>query len=226
MSTGKRVRLPRPPLKLPITYEEDEEEDVDAPKRVRETAPPQPPELNTYFDIASTSLADPNRALLRRVFFLTEDKSKFASVGFYPARQYQPLVEFGGAKRSPLLLDNQQLQTMANNISALCAALNKNEHFIKKDGDFRMNTTGSYRVARIYLGKRYMTFSGNELQYLSYIMYMIQNQMTFYTAAMTDVINYIDKSYSSITYIEPASTANKSINYYQLFEEVKAVLLI
>jgi len=93
---------------------------------------------------------------------------------------------------------------------------------MKKDGDFRMNTTGSYRVARVYLGKQYMTFTYEELRNLAYIMYMIQNQMTFYIAAMTDVIAYIDTAHGSATYVEPHSNADKFMNYYQLFEELKS----
>jgi len=57
-------------------------------------------------------------------------------------------------------------------------------------------------------------------------MYMIQNQMTFYTAAMTDIIAYIDTGHDSVTFEEPPSTANKSINYYQLFEKIKTVLTV
>jgi len=57
-------------------------------------------------------------------------------------------------------------------------------------------------------------------------MYMIQNQMTFYTAAMTDVIAYIDTAHDSVTFVKPPSTANKSINYYQLFGEIKSVLTV
>jgi len=57
-------------------------------------------------------------------------------------------------------------------------------------------------------------------------MYMIQNQMTFYTAAMTDVIAYIDTAHDSVTFVDPFSTANKSINYYQLSEEIKSVLTV
>ena len=101
--------------------------------------------------------------------------------------------------------------------------LSTNEHYMKKDGEFRMNTTGSYRVARVYLGKQYMTFAYEDLRNLAYIMYMIQNQMTFYIAAMTGVIAYIDTAHSSTTYVEPPSTANTSINYYQMFEELKSV---
>jgi len=174
----------------------------------------------------STALANPNRALLRRVFFIAEDKTKFVSLGFYPARGYQPLAEFGGAKKLPLLLNAQQLQTMADNIAALCNALSPNGQFSTKDGDFKMNTTDSYRIARVYLDKQFLSFTYEELRNLAYIMYMIQNQMTFYTAAMTDVIAYIDTAHDSVTFVEPPSTANKAINYYQLFEEIKSVLII
>jgi len=95
------------------------------------------------------------------------------SVEFYPARGYQPLAEFGGAKKLPLLLNAQHLQTMAENIAALCDALSTNKHFSKKDGDFEMNTTGSYRIARVYLDKHYLSYTYEELRNLAYIMYMI-----------------------------------------------------
>ena len=55
------------------------------------------PDLDTCLDVVGTALDNPNTALLRRVFFIAEDKSKFVSLGSYPARGYQPLAEFGGA---------------------------------------------------------------------------------------------------------------------------------
>jgi len=206
----------------PTIYEEDRNVGLPDPTSV----PAPPPKLDTCLDVVSTVLANPNKAMLRCVFFIAEDKSKFVSVGYYPARGYQPLAEFGGAKKLPLLLDAQQLQTMTENIAALCNAMSTNEHFSKKDSDFKMNTTGSYRIARVYLGKQYLSFTYEELRNLAYIMYMIHNQMTFYTAAMTDVIAYIDTAYDSVTFVEPPSTTNKSINYYQLFEEIKSVLTV
>ena len=147
----QRLRKPR---QQPIIYEEDGNVGLPDP-----TSVPAPPELDTCLDVFSTVLANPNRAMVRRVFFIAEDKSKFVSVGYYPARGYQPLAKFGGAKKLPLLLDAQQLQTMAENIAALCNALSTNEHFSKKDGDFKMNTTGNYRIARVYLGKKYFSFT-------------------------------------------------------------------
>lgn len=195
------------------------EGEVPDPKRVRA------PELDTCLHVveAISPAFDPNRVLLRRLFFIADDKSKYVSVGYYPARNYQPFVELGGAKKQPLLLNDQHLRTMAEHIRALCDALCTNEYYIGKDGDFRMNTTGSYRVARVYLGKQYMSFTLAELRQLSYIMFMIQNQMTFYTAANQDVLAYVNTALGSTTYVEPHANASTGVNYYQLFEELKSV---
>jgi hypothetical protein len=111
-------------------------------------------------------------------------------------------------------------------ISRPCATLSTNEHFSNKDGDFKMNTTGSYTVARVYLGKTYVTFTFEELRNLAYLMYVIQNQMTYYIAAITDVMAYIGTAHVSDIFVEPSSTSDKSINYYQLFEEIKSVLTV
>jgi len=143
----QRQRRARKATSQPIIYEDSS--NVGLPTDPKSVLAPPAPELDTRLDVVSTALANPNRALLRRVFFIAEEKSKFVSLGFYPARGYQPLAEFGGAKKLPLLLNAQQLQTMADNIAALCNALATNEHFSTKDGNFKMNTTGSYRIARV-----------------------------------------------------------------------------
>jgi len=44
---------------------------------------------------ATNPAFDPQRVLLRRLFFLNANKMKYVSVGFYPASDYLPLVEFG-----------------------------------------------------------------------------------------------------------------------------------
>jgi hypothetical protein len=97
----------------------EEEKGRPDPKRVRA------PEFDACLDVFITALGNPNRSLLSRVFFVAEDKSKYVSVGYYPARGYQPLAEFGGAKKLPLLVNDQQLRTMAANIAALCHAVYK-----------------------------------------------------------------------------------------------------
>jgi len=145
----------------PIIYEEDS--NVGLPTDPTIVPAPPAPELDTCLDVVSTALANSYRALVRRVFFIAEDKSKFVSLGFYPVRWYQPLAEFGSAKKLPLLLNAPQLQTMADNIAALCKALATNEQFSTKNVDFKMNTTGSYRIARVYIDKYFLSFTYEEL---------------------------------------------------------------
>jgi hypothetical protein len=56
----------------------------------------------TFVEIGSPAF-DLNHVLLRR-HFLNVDKSKYVSVGFYPAKNYQPLVVFGSVKHPTMLL--------------------------------------------------------------------------------------------------------------------------
>jgi hypothetical protein len=64
-------------------------------------------------------LFDSKRVLQQRTFFINDDKSRYVSVGFYPTRNYQPLVEFGGARIAPLTLTDQQVTTLAIHLSRL-----------------------------------------------------------------------------------------------------------
>jgi hypothetical protein len=146
------------------------------------------------------------------------------SVGYYPTKDYQPFVEFGGVKKASLILNEQHVRTMAEHLPRLYEAMCNDEHYSCKDGEFRMNTTGNYRVAWVYLGRQYMECKLRELRYLSYIFFMVRNQFTLYQTALNDVIAYVNSGQSSTSFVETPATANKSINYFQLLEELKAIL--
>jgi hypothetical protein len=172
MSIGKRPRQPKGLACL-------EGEEVPNSKDVRAQA------IDTCYSFveAVSPAFGPNKVLLRRVFFILEDKAKYVSVGYYTTKDYQSFVELGGAKRAPLILNEQHVRTMAEHLPHLCEAMCNNEHYSYKDGDFRMNTTGNYRVAKVYLGKQFHECKLHELRYLSYIFFMVQNHLTFYMAA-------------------------------------------
>src|SRR5262245_16175832 len=71
-----------------------------------------------------SALADgPPRVLLRRVFFLNSDRTRYLSVGFYPALHYLPLVEFGGARLKPILLNAHLVRTLATHLPILCSEM-------------------------------------------------------------------------------------------------------
>ena len=73
---------------------------------------------------------DPKMVLLRQLFFINEERTKFVSVGFYPARDYLPLVEFTVSRRcggpKTLILSDEQLDAMAEALpmlrDAMCSA--------------------------------------------------------------------------------------------------------
>jgi hypothetical protein len=70
-----------------IVYEEeDDAEESPEPKR-------QAPDCLAYVEPISP-IFDPKKILLRRVSFVNAQKSKYVSVSFYPARNYEPMVEF------------------------------------------------------------------------------------------------------------------------------------
>jgi hypothetical protein len=49
-------------------------------------------------------LALPSRVLLRHVFFLIDEKSRYVSVGFYLARYYGVFAEFGAPRIATMTL--------------------------------------------------------------------------------------------------------------------------
>ena len=63
-----------------------------------------------------------------------------------------------------------------------------------------------------------------ELRYLSYIFPIVLNQLAEYTEVMGDVMNYVLSTINSTTYVAPPLSANKTILYFQLFEEIKTLL--
>ena len=60
---------------------------------------------------------DPQRVLLRLLFFINSDRTKYVSVGFYRARDYQPPLEFGairsGGSKS-IVLKDEHIDTLAD----------------------------------------------------------------------------------------------------------------
>ena len=110
--------------------------DVAAPaKRQRARNPPPqeglPPEASsTYSDICTYGAAnpafDPQRVLVRRLFFLNTNKTKHVSVGFYPARDYLPLVEFGvirSCRSKAIILTDEQVYTLAQCLPVFADAM-------------------------------------------------------------------------------------------------------
>ena len=159
---------------------------------------------------------EPNRALLRSVFFLNEDLNKYVSVAFYPTQGYAAYVEFGAAKAVPIRLTEQQVIALTEHLPRLCDALCANIHYTSSVHDgFKINTTGTYKIARMYLGMckhgKHIAFKMQVQRYLDNVMYIIVNQLKTYNIAQSDVMTYAMSAMASNDYIQPLSPYSKSI---------------
>jgi len=108
---------------------------------------------------------DPKRVLLPPMFLINEDKTKYVSVGCYPASDYQTLVEFGairrGGSKCPILAD-EQVAALAEILpyirDSICVG---GERVIKcESGNFRLHTPKRHGSVRLFVGTEYITRLG------------------------------------------------------------------
>ena len=113
---------------------------------------------------------------------------------------------------------------MADCLQRICQSMCDNEPYGRSDGPFRLNTTGNYRVARLYMGKHYVALEFQELRYLQNMIHIVQTQLNSYIASLPDVMNYVIFALISTTYVELAANSSNVILYPRLFEELKTIL--
>ena len=83
---------------------------------------------------------DPKRVLLRCLYFINENRTKYVSVGFYHTRDYQPFVEFCvvRSKGSRFIIHNDnQIDSMNEYLTRMCDFMLNNEQAGCKSGDIR-----------------------------------------------------------------------------------------
>jgi hypothetical protein len=144
------------------------------------------------------------------------------SVGFYPARDYQPLVEFGTIRRGggskTIILANESVDWLAERLpegSDMC----ETGSVSGGAGNFRL--TGNRRgAARLYLDTQYISLTSQDLRYLARMFHIVQKQLRDYIIDMPDVLSYVTASLTSTSYNEPAPNASQHINYPHLYEEL------
>ena len=158
---------------------------------------------NLIVEVAICPTFDPTMVLQRCVFFINDEKSKYVSTGYYPARSYQILVKFGGPRAYPNTLKEQHVTTMADHLHGLCGAMCINDNYTYNDDCFRLITTGSYRVAWLYLDKQYISIKLNELRYLLNMFHVVQNQQTLYFPSLPDVTTYATAALRSSSFVAP-----------------------
>jgi len=183
-----------------------------------------PSDIYTYRPV--NPAFDPKRVLLRRMIFVNEDKTKYVSVGFYPARDYQPLVEFGAIRRGrskSLILADEQVAALANCLPAIrdSMCVRGDRVVIKcESGNFRLNTPKRYGSARLFVGTEYISLTQPDMDYLLRIFPILQQQLRDYINALLDVLSYVKSSLASTSFVEPQANDSTNIDYPHLYEEL------
>ena len=152
-------------------------------------------------------LFDPNKVLLRRVFFLDPEKTKYISVGFYLTRNYQPMVEIGSPKSAPVVLTDQHVKTLSEHVPVQIDALWRWEFYNVMDGEFAMHSASPLNTAILTVGKKNdrksVLIKLNDLRYLAYIFPLVENQLVKYTEAMPDMMNFVLATLNSTSCVDP-----------------------
>ena len=123
------------------------------------------------------------RVLLRRVYFLSEEKTRYVSVGFYPSENYRVLVEFGGPRIVPIRLADQHVRTLMDALPALCDAMQCGDQFTRKDGAFRIRSGRTHNWARLYHSKLSVRFRLADLRYMATILHVVEALQSQYILA-------------------------------------------
>jgi hypothetical protein len=166
---------------------------------------------------------DPDRVLLWRIFFIDGDKTKYVSVCFYPARDYQPLVEFGAVRRDgskTIVLADEHVDRLAERLpKVLCETSISSSN----DGSDNIRLTPNRRsggAAGLYLNAQYINLTSQDLRYLARMFHIVHKQLRDYIIALPDVLSYVTASLTSTSYIKPGPNASQHINYPHLYEEL------
>ena len=119
------------PRKGPVCYEDGDDTDDDTKtlllKRARvfdEGLLNSTQQTVTVQDVLARTDA---RALLRRVYFLNEGRSRNVFVGICPSNNYQVLAESGGWRIAPITLTEHHVRTLAKALPILCDSMQRGE---------------------------------------------------------------------------------------------------
>ena len=151
------------------------------------------------------------------------------SVGFYAARVYLPLVEFGvirscGSKA--IILTDDQVYTLAQCLPAIADGICKEGKEVGtpvmkcESSKFPLGMPKRRRcLTRLYVGSDYICLTSLDLHYLAQMFNIVHQQMRDYVFALSDLLSYVTMSLTSVVYVAPMPNVSAHINYPHIYEE-------
>ena len=80
--------------------------------------------------------------------------------------------------------------------------------------------TRSGRTARLYVDSEFISLSLQDIEYLSRMFNIVQQQLRDYIVALQDVLSFVTNTLTSVTYVEPSPDASKNVDFPHLYEEL------
>ena len=179
------------------------------------------PTVPAQDDLARASVP----VLLRLVYFLNEERTRYVSVGFYTSDKYQVLVELGGPWIEPIRLAEQHVRNLMEALPALLNPMQCGELYMRKNSAFRIRTGKTHNCARMYHGRQCISFKLADLRYMATMLHMVAAQQSQYILAQADVKSYAYGMLGSLVVAQPQRSGDCRIQYDQLFAELKLQLI-
>ena len=89
-----------------------------------------------------------------------------------------------------------------------------------KSGAFRLDVTHSGRTARLYVDSQFISLTLQDIEYLSRMFNIVQQQLRDYIVALQDVLPFVTNTLTSVTYVEPSPDASKNVVFPHLYDEL------
>ena len=115
--------------------------------------------------------------------------------------------------------------TLMEALPSLCDTMQSDELYTRKDGAFRIRSGRTHNCARLYHGKRSISFRLADLRYIVTMLYVVEAQQSLYIPSQADVMSYAYGALSSLVFAEPQRSSECPIQYDQLCAEHKLQLL-
>jgi hypothetical protein len=144
-------------------------------------------------------------------------------VGFYPTRDYLPLVEFGVLRRgggpNTLILSDEQVDALAESLPSLredmCTRVAGGLRC--EIGSFRLDVSRSRPKACLYVDSQFISLTLQDVDYLSRMLNIVQQQLRDYYVAHEDVLPFLTTTLTSVTYVEPSPDTSINLHFPHLY---------
>jgi hypothetical protein len=138
--------------------------------------------------------------VLRLLYFLNSERSKYACLVYYPQIGYRAFFELCEARRPPVVLPPSLFPTMARHIPKLCEHLVRGEQYKCNELSFRVQTAANNSTMVVF---DRASIKLHELEYLMRNLTTLANQLARYKLAEADVLTYAQSIVVATNFVPP-----------------------